>query len=530
MPGMTAGRAASALRRSAGIARILVVDDNAGNRLAVRRALAGLDVEVHEAASGFDALSLSLATAYAVVLLDVQMPDMDGFEVCAHLRANPDTADMPVILMTAAFTAAEDVVSGYAEGATDYLMKPFNDHILRAKVQVFLRLWRQHGAMLGAIEAANRAREEAERACLARSKFLAAASHDLRQPVQSLTLLLEAVKAHVDAPKVVNAVAAMEGALAGLNCLLVSVLDLSRLDAGVVMPQIQPVDMGDMLLRLSQEYAVSAAAKGLHIRTFLRPLHGGTDPALMERVIRNLIENAIRYTSKGGILIALRHRSGQLRVDVIDTGIGIPAGQQGHIFEEFYQVGNPGRDRAQGLGLGLSIVARIVRLLGAEVEVVSREQRGTRFSILLPVARLKCGPSPAAPAVLHDESGRVLVIEDDVWVRSGLQMMIEGWGYEVTAVASGEEALDLICEKSSGFDAVIADHRLGPGLTGTAAAREIQMRIGRPLPTLIVTGDTDPARIADVHASGFDMLHKPVAAGDLRRKLAKLVQAHAGRP
>lgn len=364
------------------------------------------------------------------------------------------------------------------------------------------------------------AKAEADRAVLARSKFLAAASHDLRQPVQSLTLLLEVLKLQATTPSLSKAVGLMENAMNGLNGLLTSILDLSRLDAGVVMPQVEAVDIGALLSRLSQEYELLAGTKELRIVAVGSAVMGRTDPALLERMVRNLIENAIRYTNDGGILLGVRRRGGQVRIDVVDSGIGIPAEKLPHIFEEFFQVGNPGRDRNQGLGLGLAIVRRLARLLGAELLVTSREGHGTCFTLLLPLADGR----PAVIVADHEDiSGRILIIEDDATVRSGLQLLAESWGHEVAAVASGEEALALGAECGR-FDTIVADFRLGPGLNGTETAMEIRKRIGWPIPTLVVTGDTDPERISEVHASGFDMLHKPVAAEELRSKLAQLLR------
>ncbi len=367
------------------------------------------------------------------------------------------------------------------------------------------------------------AKAEAERAVLARSNFLAAASHDLRQPVQSLTLLMEVLKPHVTAPNVTKAFGMMGIALEGLNGLLTSILDLSRLDAGVVMPQVEALNIGALLGRLSLEYALLAGAKGLRVKTVGPALMVRTDPGLVERLLRNLIENAIRYTHGGGILLGVRRRGGYVRIDVVDSGIGIPMEKLPHIFEEFYQVGNSARDRNQGLGLGLSIVRRLSRLLGAELQVQSREGAGTCFSLMLPLFDGFHRPTTMA-AGQEDLCGHILIIEDDAAVRSGLQLLAESWGHEVVAVASGEEALDLCAEKYGRFETIIADYRLGPGRNGAEAAAEIRKREGRPIPTLVVTGDTDPERISQVHASGFDILHKPVAAAELKEKLAQLLR------
>ena len=373
-------------------------------------------------------------------------------------------------------------------------------------------------------EALRQAKFEAERANLAKVKFLAAASHDLRQPVQSLSLLLSVIRRQLpDTPIAAEAISLAQESMISLNGMLAGILDLSRLDAGVVAPNVSSVDLGEFVYRLAREYRPRAVASGLVLRVAPRALHASADAALLERILRNLIENALRYTDKGGILIGLRQRGDRVRLDVIDTGMGIPADQQTEIFEEFRQLHNPARDSSKGLGLGLAIVARLARLLGAEVQVSSRLGRGTRFSLLLPQDRSAPVVLPVKPT-LDDPGGRILVIEDNANVRAAYELMLSQWGYEALGAASGEEALDRGALENWRIDAIIADHRLGPGLTGAGAATEIARRAGRSVPTMLVTGDTAPERLAEVSGSGFVLLHKPVSADDLRRNLADLLR------
>jgi PAS domain S-box-containing protein len=369
------------------------------------------------------------------------------------------------------------------------------------------------------------AKAEADRNALARSKFLAAASHDLRQPVQSLVLLLDVLKRHVDIPQVAKAVGAMGDALEGLNHLLNSILDISRIDAGVVSPQMQSLDISGMIQRLGTEYAPLCEKKNLRLRCRCKPgLHVRTDAALLERMMRNLIENAIKYTEQGGLLIGVRSYRDRIRIDITDSGIGIPADKTAQIFEEFYQVANLARDHKQGLGLGLAIVRRLAGMIAADVQVRSREGRGTCFTLLLPSNA--AGPEEA----FHDEKTeiitgrRIMVIEDNSKVRTGLQLMLESWNCQVVAVETGEDAIETGEREGWSFDAIIADHRLGAGMSGTEAAAEIGKRAGRPIPTLIVTGDTALERIGEVHASGFEMLHKPVTPDELSRRMARLLR------
>ena len=374
-------------------------------------------------------------------------------------------------------------------------------------------------------DALKMAKAEAELAVLARSKFLAAASHDLRQPVQSLVFLLAAIKPPANAERIAKAVGMMETALDGLKGLLTSILDISRVDAGIVAPQMDRVDIAAMLSRFCDGYAPECAQKKLKFRCRCQPeLHARSDAALLERILRNLIENAIRYTNHGGLLIGARRRGERVRIDIVDSGIGIPADKLTHIFEEFYQIANPARDHRKGLGLGLAIVSRLAPLIGADIQVRSREGRGTCFTVTVPVdvpVHAASGPTATAEVVT---GRRILVIEDNPKIRTGLELLFESWTCEFIGVESGEEALEVGEREGWHFDAILADHRLGAGLSGIEAAVEICKRAGRPIPTLIVTGDTAPERIREVHVSGFEMMHKPVTPDELARKLAQLLR------
>jgi two-component system, sensor histidine kinase and response regulator len=369
------------------------------------------------------------------------------------------------------------------------------------------------------------AKAEAERANLAKSKFLAAASHDLRQPVQALAMLTAALKRQAgNAVFVIDAVDMMQRSLDGLNTLLNGVLDVSRLDAGAVVPNLLPVDLQSAVSRLAQEYVPAANSKRLTLRVdCAEALWSTSDPALLERILRNLVENALRYTREGGVLLKLWNDRGLARIDIIDTGLGIPADKKREIFEEFSQLDNPARDAGRGLGLGLAIVERLAMLLGAEVRVWSKPGLGTCFSLFLPLDQSK--PPSSSTLAEHDErlGGKILVIEDNAIVRAGYEMMLGAWGFEVKAACTGEEAVEI--GKRERFDVIIADHRLGAGLTGTAAASEIAAQARRRIPTLVLTGDTAEERIAEVMESGFRLLHKPIAATELQRELACLMDS-----
>jgi len=368
------------------------------------------------------------------------------------------------------------------------------------------------------------AKATAERANLGKSKFLATASHDLRQPVQSLALLLSAMESHVvKRPQAAKTLNMMKTAVDGLSSLLNAILDISRLDADLVVPVMSGVDVGKLLNHLAREYAPAAESKGLQLRSVPLPLRAWTDPGLLERVLRNLIENALRYTTKGGILIGIRQRDDRVRIDVVDTGIGIPANKQARIFEEFYQINNPDRDGSRGMGLGLSIVARLAHLLDGEVQVASHPGRGSRFSLLLPLDRSAIAMEAETPSEDKPLSGRILIIEDNALLREGFLLVMEAWGCKAFGASDGEDALALSEREDWNFDVIVTDHHLGRGLTGVATVKELERRAERKFPTIVITGDSSADHIADIQTSGYVVLHKPVRAEELRSSLVRLL-------
>ncbi|HXP96023.1 MAG TPA: hybrid sensor histidine kinase/response regulator, partial [Telmatospirillum sp.] len=361
---------------------------------------------------------------------------------------------------------------------------------------------------------------------LSKSKFLAAASHDLRQPVQSLLLLIEVLKTRLAGSPVKKAVDQMEEAVNALRLLFDSMLDISRLDAGVIVPVLQTVSLDSLLGRLADEYRLRAEHLSLDFRLIPTSVHVRTDPVLIERVLRNLLENALRYCPSGRVLVGCRRKKKMVRIDVVDTGIGIAADHLDDIFEEFHQVANAARDRSQGLGLGLSIVKRIMRLLDGTVSVRSTLGRGSRFSITLPVAHQLVTGDRRAIDGTEGAEGLILIIEDDALLRDSLEMMLRNWGYRTMSACLGEEALAKI-EEFGIPDAVIADYRLSSGLTGIETVLRLSETTGQLIPSLIITGDTAPERVREVHGSGLRIMHKPVAADELRRALLGMISIHS---
>ncbi|MEY2844161.1 MAG: hypothetical protein RI920_2198 [Pseudomonadota bacterium] len=371
------------------------------------------------------------------------------------------------------------------------------------------------------------ARDEAVEANQAKSRFLAAASHDLRQPMHALGLFASAVRAHVDTAQGGGIVDKMELAIGSAEVMFNAMLDVSRLDAGVLVPDVKPLAVGELLSRLADEYAARAQAQGLRLR--VRPgAHGVvSDATLLERVLRNLISNAIRYTPAGGVLVACRRRGDRLLIEVWDTGIGIPSDKLEVIFEEFYQLGNPERSKANGLGLGLSIVRRISTLLAHPISVSSRPGRGSRFGISVPLGTAPARSEPAQPSQgpMDDAAligAVVLVIDDESSALEAIQLVLRQWGCHVLCAQSGQQALALLRPLDQLPDVVLSDYRLRNGETGIAVVQALQSEFGL-LPAALITGDTAPDRLHEATASGHALLHKPVNPGQLKVLLRRLM-------
>jgi signal transduction histidine kinase/CheY-like chemotaxis protein len=369
---------------------------------------------------------------------------------------------------------------------------------------------------------ARAAKAEAERTNLAKSKFLAAASHDLRQPVQSLTLFMDLLKRRHGGTDDARLLNNMEAALEVLGTLLNSLLDVSKLDAGLIQAKVELMAVSPLLARLAAEYRPRVEAAGLRLRVSPCRAIVRTDPVLLERMLRNLLENSLKYTKRGGILLGCRRCDGRLRIEVVDTGIGIAPDKLEEVFEEFYQTNNEARDRAKGLGLGLAVVRRLGRLLDHPVEVRSAPGRGSCFAISLPlVARGEPAPSPP-PAPPAGGAGTLMVVEDDAIVRLGLEATLEALGHTVLGAQSVAEAVVLVRRQPP--DAILADYRLQEGATGLQAIRAIHAELGRAIPATILTGDTAAERLAEAKAGGFRLLHKPVAMLDLQGAVADMLR------
>ena len=366
---------------------------------------------------------------------------------------------------------------------------------------------------------------EAETANGAKTRFLAAASHDLRQPAHALSLYVAALKQALrQQPEQVRgtllpAVEGMQAASGSLDALLNAVLDISRFDAGVVSPEFDDVAVKPLIEDVLGTLGSTASEKGLKLRGRTPDVTLHTDPNLLRRILHNLISNAIRFSRSGSILIALRPRSDHVLLQVWDQGVGIAQTNLAQVFEEFFQVrrGDAGQG---GMGLGLAIVARSVALLNGEIEARSILGRGSCFSVRLPGT---CAVRRATPASLPErvigDRRVVLVLDDDALIRDSMRALLETWGYEPKVEATLAALLSVAAVERDRIGAVIVDYRLQDGFTGISAARKLQQVVGPTVPITLITGDTSPERLRALEASGFPVMHKPLNTEQLLSQL-----------
>lgn len=368
---------------------------------------------------------------------------------------------------------------------------------------------------------------QANQANQAKTRFLATASHDLRQPLHTIGLLVAALSLRPIEGRDREVVDLLSQVTVALSEQLDQLLDISKLDAGIITPARKLVDVGELVRMHHAEMRGAIEAKGLE--ALLQAPVGvrcWTDPALLLRVLRNLTENAIKFTASGSIALRLRVRDGAVQVMVEDTGRGIPRHEQAMVFEEFYQVDNPERDRAKGLGLGLSIVRRLCSLLDVQMELRSQPGQGTCVTLTLPLqATGPALPTPAEPTRNHSFAGRtVLVLDDERSVRLGMRILLEELGCRYLEASCGAEALQQA--RAHRPDVILADLRLRGGETGIAAIRRVVDAIG-PTPAILISGDTAPDRLQEATRAGIKLLHKPVGLPALEAELARVLEQKA---
>ena len=363
-------------------------------------------------------------------------------------------------------------------------------------------------------------KEEAERANMAKSKFLAAASHDLRQPLHALTLFTAALDEVSHSAKAQTIVSQINTSVTALQTLFDALLDISQLDAGTLSVEKIHFSLQPLLHKLANDYNAQAREKGLTIHWPDCDMVVYSDINLYEQILRNFISNAIRYTPAGDIHIRCHIDNSHIYVDVADRGIGIPNEKQKLIFDEFQQLNNPERDRSKGLGLGLAIVRRTADLLGHIIELQSNPGQGSTFTICADLGdkdQLPRIDKPDHPSVNeHIDSAVVLVIDDEDSILMGMRSLLQLWGYVVVTAADQAQAMTELDRLDLAPDVIIVDYRLRENHTGIETVRSLHKKYHTEIPALIITGDIAAERLREVNLSGFQMLHKPVAQSKLR--------------
>ncbi|PKO62437.1 MAG: hybrid sensor histidine kinase/response regulator [Betaproteobacteria bacterium HGW-Betaproteobacteria-18] len=385
-----------------------------------------------------------------------------------------------------------------------------------------------------ATQALREKKEEAELATQAKSRFLAAASHDLRQPIHALGMFVArlAQLSH-DAPTR-HLIGNLEASVRALQNLLDGLLDISRLEAQAIQIKLQKFPLRELLERLEQDLAPTALDKGLRLRIRPCPVWVQSDPVLLYRILLNLVGNALRYTEKGGVVVACRRTSAatQVSIEVWDSGLGIAPEHQESVFKEFFQVSNPARQRGQGMGLGLNIVQRSCQLLGHPLQLSSRLGVGTRMRLMVPVVVAQTDQVEVALAESTESQDwhgcAVLVIEDDELVCQALVGLLQSWGLEVAQARGLNDAQNLI---QTGFvpGLIISDYRLDGATHGMDVIAQLRQQLAHPVPACLISADTDPALIRAAQAAQLTLLHKPVRPAKLRSLLRRLLIAQGVR-
>jgi two-component system, sensor histidine kinase len=388
---------------------------------------------------------------------------------------------------------------------------------------------RVESELVSARQSADAAREAADRANRGKSGFLATASHDLRQPLQTLSLLNGTLRRMVFDADAGQILAQQEQAIGAMSRLLNALLDISKLESGAVKPDPSDFSISALFEELRLEFANVAESRGLSLQVIPCQDSVFSDRSLVEQILKNLLSNAIKYTRQGWVTLrGLRVQPSQVQIEVADTGIGIPADQLRFIYDEFYQVGVPANSTRDGYGLGLSIVQRLVALLGLRLDVRSEVGKGSLFTLTLPtgraaaeVTRARRGAPHLQPRAAHAQA-RILLVEDDASVRNATRMLLKAEGYAVTAVASLAEAVEQ-AQQVAGTDLIVTDYHLRDGETGIQVIAAVRSRLGAEVNAVLITGDTSTA-VRELPAEPhLRIVSKPIRAEELLEVLGTLL-------
>lgn len=366
---------------------------------------------------------------------------------------------------------------------------------------------------------------------LSKSRFLAVASHDLRQPLHALNLLVAQLRFDADESERALTTQRINAAVGGMNELFNALLDISQLDAGALEPRISEFAIHGLLARIEATFAPAAREKGLHFSMVACSAWVRSDAILLERILLNLVSNAVRYTTTGGVLVGCRRQRGYLRLDVYDSGIGIPQDQQRAIFAEFYRGRHAEQARTEGLGLGLAIVERLCDLLNHPLDLTSEPGSGSRFCVTVPM--VEAGASAASPLPLPDNAERldllrdrlVVLLDDDPMVLDATGSLLSGWGCIVVTARAVQEALLILDGKVP--DLIISDYHLGQDHSGIDSIAHLRQVYQSEIPAFLISGDIALERLREAKASGHHLLHKPVNPMVLRAMMHTLLKNEA---
>ena len=408
-------------------------------------------------------------------------------------------------------------IEGEGDGET-LVAAAIRDVTDRKRVEAELIVARQNADM---------ARESADRANQGKSRFLATASHDLRQPLQTLSLLNGMLRRAITEPVAAEALAQQELAVGSMSRLLNALLDISKLESGAIKPDPTDFSVSGLFEELRLEFAGLARSRGLILKVSGSDDYAHSDRALVEQILMNLLSNAIKYTREGWVGLRCLLDTSLIRIEVEDTGIGIPADQLRLIYDEFYQIGVPANSSREGYGLGLSIVQRLVTLLSAKLEVRSEVGKGSVFSLTLPaghaVKQLR-RTSEHRSTQGHKVATHILLVEDDAAVRTATRLLLKSEGYVVSAAESLTDALERVMEMPQ-LDLILTDYHLPDGESGLDVIAAIRAKLAKPLKAILITGDTSSA-VAEIHRDPLlRVASKPIRAEDLLHILNELANA-----
>jgi signal transduction histidine kinase len=526
--------------------KILLVDDKPANLFALEKVLSRLDVELHKARSGSDALTLTLNHDFAVILLDVQMPGMDGYEVGELLRNEKNTKHIPIIFITAIDRDEYHEVKGYKTGAVDFIFKPVNEEILLSKVKVFVELHQAKMELVqtnkeleASVERANFMAKEAMKAEQAKSEFLANMSHEIRTPMNAVIGFSDLLAEEQLTGEQSNYVRLIRDSGHKLLQLLNDILDFSKVEAGKLNTEIIDCSLGQLLNSVELLMRPKTHEKALEFEIVegqSLPAQIRTDPTRVHQCLINLVDNAVKFTTEGCVRINVSVQNdgdnAYIRFDVGDTGIGIAPEQQAGIFESFTQADGSTTRRFGGTGLGLTITRQLAELLGGELSLTSEPGKGSIFSLLIPAGLdVKsqpsldrhsiagyCGQDQETPEEL-EFSGRVLVAEDSPTNQTLIKLLLEKMGFDVALAEDGNQAVSKALSES--FDMIFMDIQM-PHMNGYEATKLLRDK-GITTPIVALTANAmkgDDAKC--INAGCDDYMSKPID----RRKLPGLVRKY----